>query len=140
MENLEQNTADTTSLPETPAPKRRKSGWTSERRLKQSQAIRRWAPWTRSTGPRSAEGKLICSKNAYKHGYRSAAMARLHRVLAVQGAFVRYCNTVASLMKKNYDERTIGAVLPPFREYTSKIATFWAESRCREGTGPDPAS
>lgn len=30
-------------------------------------------PWTKSTGPRTAEGKAKSSQNAYKHGRRSAA-------------------------------------------------------------------
>lgn len=31
--------------------------WTPERRKKQSEAIRRWKPWSKSTGPKSLEGK-----------------------------------------------------------------------------------
>lgn len=33
------------------------NGWTPERRARQAEAIRRWQPWARSTGPRTAEGK-----------------------------------------------------------------------------------
>ncbi len=42
------------------------SGWTPERRAKQAEAIRRNKPWLRSTGPRTAEGKAIASRNADK--------------------------------------------------------------------------
>ena len=42
--------------------------WTPERRQRQAEAIRRWRPWERSTGPRSAEGKQRSSRNAYKGG------------------------------------------------------------------------
>ena len=44
----------------------RASGWTAERRAKQSEAIRRWRPWEQSTGPRSDDGKANASRNADK--------------------------------------------------------------------------
>ena len=43
-------------------------GWTSERRKKQSEAIRRWKPWQQSSGPKSAEGKAAASRNAWAGG------------------------------------------------------------------------
>lgn len=46
------------------------SGWTPERRAKQAAAIRRWKPWTRSTGPRTEAGKDRARLNAYKGGER----------------------------------------------------------------------
>lgn len=39
--------------------------WTPEQRQRQAEAIRRWKPWTRSTGPRSVQGKVKVSGNAY---------------------------------------------------------------------------
>ena len=42
------------------------NGWTPERRARQAEAIRRWRPWEKSTGPRTAEGKAKASRNAYK--------------------------------------------------------------------------
>lgn len=44
------------------------SSWTIERRLKQREAIQRWKPWTRSTGPKTEKGKFKSSKNALKTG------------------------------------------------------------------------
>jgi hypothetical protein len=41
-------------------------GWTDERRANQAAAIRRWQPWTKSTGPRTIEGKATSSRNADK--------------------------------------------------------------------------
>lgn len=42
------------------------SSWTPERRAKQADAIRRWQPWNKSTGPRTEEGKARSSRNADK--------------------------------------------------------------------------
>jgi hypothetical protein len=44
--------------------------WTTERRAKQSQAIRQWKPWAKSTGAKSPEGKAVVSRNAFKGGHR----------------------------------------------------------------------
>ena len=44
------------------------NGWTLERRARQSQAIRRWRPWDRSTGPRTPEGKARSARNAFTGG------------------------------------------------------------------------
>ena len=46
------------------------SGWSPERRQRQSQAIKEWKPWSQSTGPKSAAGKAQVSQNAYKGGLR----------------------------------------------------------------------
>ena len=43
--------------------------WTPERRARQAELIRTWQPWTRSTGPRTPEGKAKASRNAWKGGY-----------------------------------------------------------------------
>lgn len=40
------------------------AAWTPERRAKQAEAIRRWKPWKKSTGPRTPEGKARSSRNA----------------------------------------------------------------------------
>lgn len=47
-----------------------KNGWTQERRQKQSEAIKRWKPWEKSTGAKTPEGKEKSKMNAYKHGFR----------------------------------------------------------------------
>jgi hypothetical protein len=44
------------------------NGRTEERRLRQSAAIKVWAPWNRSTGPRTAAGKA--RRNADRGGHR----------------------------------------------------------------------
>jgi len=42
--------------------------WTLEERLKQSELIKNWQPWKRSTGAKTPIGKARSSQNAYKHG------------------------------------------------------------------------
>lgn len=42
------------------------NGWTPERRTRAAEAIRRWKPWERSTGPVTAEGKARSKMNGYK--------------------------------------------------------------------------
>ncbi len=39
------------------------NGWTPERRARQAEQIRTWRPWEKSTGPRTAEGKAVASRN-----------------------------------------------------------------------------
>ncbi len=46
----------------------KQSGWTLERRTKQAEAIRRWQPWAKSTGPRTPDGKARSARNADKGG------------------------------------------------------------------------
>ncbi len=45
--------------------------WTPERRARQAEAVSRWKPWERSTGPRTVDGKAKASRNAYKGGTRT---------------------------------------------------------------------
>lgn len=43
--------------------------WTPEQRQRQREAIQRWKPWSKSTGPRSLEGKAVASRNAWDGGH-----------------------------------------------------------------------
>lgn len=88
----------------TPNPR---SGWTPERRAKQSAMMRRLKPWTRSTGPKTPQGKKRSSLNAYKHGMRSAALLRLRAVMAMQSRWLKTCVLQPPLQKQNHDKRTI---------------------------------
>lgn len=58
------------------------NGWTPERRTKQSAMMKQLKPWQKSTGPKTEAGKLQSSKNAYKHGGRSACVRELHKLMA----------------------------------------------------------
>lgn len=46
------------------------NGWTPERRAKHAEAIRSWAPWAKSTGPKTKEGKAKSRLNPSKGGVR----------------------------------------------------------------------
>ena len=39
-------------------------------------------PWMKSTGPKTDIGKQQSSKNAYKHGMRSAGIRELQKLMA----------------------------------------------------------
>jgi hypothetical protein len=52
------------------------SGWTLARRIQHAERIRLWKPWGRSTGPNTPAGKVKSSKNAMKHGERTAHRRR----------------------------------------------------------------
>ena len=42
--------------------------WNKSQREAQANAIRRWKPWLSATGPRTAIGKNVASRNSLKHG------------------------------------------------------------------------
>ena len=56
------------------------SAWTPERRAKQRAAIRRWQPWAQSSGPKTAEGKAVSSRNADKGGHRVRHRAQMRHM------------------------------------------------------------
>ena len=47
------------------------NGWTPERKAKHAEAIRRWKPWEKSTGPKTPEGKEVSKMNGWKGGQRN---------------------------------------------------------------------
>ena len=44
-------------------------GWTPERRKRQSEAIRQWKSWQKSTGPKSPEGRVAVARNSWAGGH-----------------------------------------------------------------------
>ncbi len=58
-----------------------KNGWTQERRLKQSEAIKNWKPWEKSTGAKTIDGKEKSKMNAYKHGERTSLIKEIRALL-----------------------------------------------------------
>ncbi|MBU6374354.1 MAG: hypothetical protein KJS97_16655 [Alphaproteobacteria bacterium] len=47
--------------------------WTPEQREAQRQAIQRWRPWEKTTGPKTEDGKRRSAMRAYKGGQRAKA-------------------------------------------------------------------
>lgn len=68
------------------------AGWTPERRKRQSEAIKRWKPWAKSTGPKSLEGKAAVSGNAWTGGHR----AQLKELVKMVNAEVRASRELVS--------------------------------------------
>lgn len=67
------------------------NGWSTERRERQRQAIQRWKPWERSTGPRSTDGKLVSSRNACPLPERAALRAEVIEVQALTREARAHC-------------------------------------------------
>jgi hypothetical protein len=65
------------------------TSWTPERRAAHRAAIQNWKPWTKSTGPRSAEGKKRSSMNAFRNGGRTVHILRLKALLAHHRQWLR---------------------------------------------------
>jgi hypothetical protein len=77
-----------------------KSLWTPERRAQQSEAIHRWRPWTKSTGPKTAKGKAIVARNAFNGGKRPELRQHLQEVrcqLRAAIVILDCCRTTADL-------------------------------------------
>lgn len=83
--------------------------WTIEQREKQRALMLRLKPWTRSTGPRADAGKARSSRNALKHGGRSAPARQLIDALA---AHARYRRALACGLKKPSNELLSGPARP----------------------------
>ena len=99
--------------------------WTEEARKRQSELIRRHKPWTKSTGPKTEEGKHCSSRNAVKHGMRSATVRKLLVVLAETRRFRRNAAPTVRLwhMKRVLDKiRTNELLCPPV---LSPVPTSW---------------
>ncbi len=69
----------------------KRTGWSEERRKKQSELMHRLKPWKNSTGPRTEEGKDAAKYNAFKNGQYDETNIALRKALFRQRMFV---NTV----------------------------------------------
>ena len=63
--------------------------WTPEERARQSELTRQQKPWLKSTGPRTAEGKLASSTNSTTHGMTSRAAKEFKRALLQHREFLK---------------------------------------------------
>jgi hypothetical protein len=69
--------------------------WTEDQRRAQSEKIRAQKPWTRSTGPRTVEGKTKSAQNSFKTGYSTAERRReLYAVCAYLRAQRRFMRKI----------------------------------------------
>jgi hypothetical protein len=59
------------------------NSWTLERRKRQSEMIRSWRPWEKSTGPRTEGGKQASARRGYKGATREV-LRSLGRALREQ--------------------------------------------------------
>jgi hypothetical protein len=64
--------------------------WTPEERQRQSELIRQWQLWKNSTGAKTAEGKAISSRNAFKGGFMQELKA-IRKLLREQKDFMDDC-------------------------------------------------
>lgn len=105
------------------------ASWTSERRARQSQAIRAWRPWEKSTGPTSLEGKAISCRNRTRDfGYDRVSNEQARRyVRHLLGDHKINIKIMVCLMKR--DGRYAGIDEPyPRRPLTPRQ---WAENERR---------
>ena len=65
------------------------NGWTPERRAKQSEQIKSWKPWEKSTGAKTHEGKNKSKMNALKHGCRSEVFRKFDASMADYNRMMR---------------------------------------------------
>ena len=67
--------------------------WTAEARAAQSALMKRLKPWTKSTGPRTPEGKAKAEKNSFKTGLYARARKENLKFLQDCKAFFLYMKT-----------------------------------------------
>ena len=64
---------------------------TEERRARAAEVARRVQPWTKSTGPRTPEGKAIASQNRYQGAKREKRREMNRKGRALMKAFGEAC-------------------------------------------------
>ena len=81
------------------------SPWTPERRARHSLAIRNWAPWKKSTGPRTISGKAKSCMNAFKHGQYSRQAYEFRLALRHKMAYIKFiCHRQEELQRFQRNE------------------------------------
>lgn len=95
-------------------------GWSPERRAKHAAAIRNWAPWGKSTGPRTRAGKARSATNSFKHGKRGARMRTFQTILSLQNRFLRLTRLYGALAQQEKGSNTSNELLKPLRQYLAQ--------------------
>jgi len=75
------------------------NGWTVERRAKQSAMIQQWQPWTKSTGPRTEEGKAIASQNAHREIEDMTTIQLIRASARYQREYSRCAKSLINIIK-----------------------------------------
>lgn len=88
------------------------NGWTPERRARQAEAIQRWKPWDKSTGPRTDEGKKSSRKNAHRVTFRGL-------------------NNIAGYLLRQQKLYLAGKPFDGFAEITRRMNWAWGEGGTR---------
>ncbi len=98
--------------------------WTDEQKQRQRDAIGRWQPWAKSTGPRTADGKRASSRNSYKHG-RSSAESLAHR--KTLNAILRNARAVIAWGRayRAMQRRLIPIILKKAQNLQNELLTAW---------------
>jgi hypothetical protein len=119
------------------------NGWTPERRARQAEAIRKWKPWAKSTGPKTETGKNISRYNAFKHGHTARGGLKLRAVMAAHSRWLREVLEIHALKtlgnsawKKIYAKRTNGFGTAPTRHCEAQPK----QSRAKHWIAASPAA
>lgn len=67
--------------------------WTAEARAAQSALMKRLKPWTKSTGPRTPEGKAKAARNSLKTGAYTKEHKQIRRFFRDCRAFLKFLKT-----------------------------------------------
>ncbi len=103
--------------------------WTAPQRQQQSARIRAEKIWLKSTGPKTDSGKKRSSRNAVKHGMRSARVAAFKKLLRLQNQLLEKLKKrerierakrryVIAMLKMGYTAKTF----KKFHERTGRLA------------------
>lgn len=103
----------TTAPRQKPHKPKRKSGWSPERRARHAASIKIWAPWAKSTGPRTHIGKQTSSMNALKHGRRTGINSLVNAALTRHGRFLTSVQAYVRLRKR----QPTNELLKPIEKY-----------------------
>ena len=73
-----------------------------------------WKPWSFSTGPRTAEGKKRCSRNALKHGFRSSGARKFYALMTKHRRWLKAVEAVLNFLSVQ-DKRFANRLIEPNR-------------------------